>query len=53
MTTQKEKPVRSVPLDVKDSGPVRSRPTRGDAFVSHVLLGRHSRQIEFKDSVFH
>lgn len=51
MTTQKEKPARAVPLDVKGSGPTRSRPNpKGQAIVSHVLLGHHARQIEFQDS---
>ncbi|MEN0086965.1 MAG: hypothetical protein AAF737_00850 [Pseudomonadota bacterium] len=51
MTTQKEKPSRAVPLDVKGAGPVRTRPhPRGEAILSHVLLGRHARQIEFQDS---
>lgn len=51
MTTQKEKPARAVPLDVKGTGPVRSRPNpKGQAILSHVLLGRHARQIEFLDS---
>ncbi|MEO0636007.1 MAG: hypothetical protein AAFY73_05110 [Pseudomonadota bacterium] len=51
MTTRKEKPSRAVPLDVNGAGPVKTRPNpRGGALLSHVLLGRHAKQIEFQDS---